>query len=178
MLCALRLLACATWPHRVPDHPEKHLQATLEHDQRVSDNHRLIKELSIRYDQQQRRWSNYSKLLGFFAFTLLFLSVLWLQRDAQTGFAVYSTVEENVVGIFEHDTVTSAAEILPWLRRIADEQWKDPACGDGKCQAPFEFPSYSRFGCRADCSHLEAVESDSTALQVKHGGCELWLAWV
>lgn len=143
------------------------MQATLEHHQRVAGNHKVVKELSIRYDQQQRRWANYSKLLGFGVFVVLFLSVLMLQRDAQTGFAVYSTIRDNVVSTFEHDTVTAAAELLPWLRHIADEHWKDPACGDGKCQAPFEFPSYSRFGCRADCSQLEAVESETIPLQVR-----------
>lgn len=32
--------------------------------------------------------------------------------------------------------------------------WKDPVCGDGLCETPFEFASYGRFGCRADCGAL------------------------
>lgn len=32
--------------------------------------------------------------------------------------------------------------------------WKDPVCGDGLCEAPFEFAAYGRFGCRADCGNL------------------------
>jgi len=27
----------------------------------------------------------------------------------------------------------------------------DPACGDGRCEAPWEFPAWGPFGCRADC---------------------------
>jgi hypothetical protein len=27
--------------------------------------------------------------------------------------------------------------------------WKDPVCGDGNCEWPWEFPSWGRFGCRA-----------------------------
>ncbi|GIL78617.1 hypothetical protein Vretimale_6215 [Volvox reticuliferus] len=29
--------------------------------------------------------------------------------------------------------------------------WKDPVCGDGNCEWPWEFPSWGRFGCQADC---------------------------
>lgn len=29
--------------------------------------------------------------------------------------------------------------------------WKDPVCGDGTCEWPWEFPAWGRFGCRADC---------------------------
>lgn len=32
-------------------------------------------------------------------------------------------------------------------------------CGDGLCEAPFEFASYSRFGCRADCGKLSEVQN-------------------
>jgi hypothetical protein len=39
-------------------------------------------------------------------------------------------------------------------RARAQAVWKDPACGDGLCEAPFEFASYGRFGCRADCGAL------------------------
>ncbi len=27
--------------------------------------------------------------------------------------------------------------------------WKDPVCGDGNCEWPWEFPAWGRFGCRA-----------------------------
>jgi hypothetical protein len=29
--------------------------------------------------------------------------------------------------------------------------WKDPVCGDGNCEWPWEFPAWGTFGCRADC---------------------------
>jgi hypothetical protein len=37
--------------------------------------------------------------------------------------------------------------------------WKDPVCGDGLCETPFEFASYGRFGCRADCGNLIDLQS-------------------
>jgi hypothetical protein len=27
--------------------------------------------------------------------------------------------------------------------------WKDPVCGDGHCEWPWEFPAWGIFGCRA-----------------------------
>ncbi|GFH29146.1 predicted protein, partial [Haematococcus lacustris] len=27
--------------------------------------------------------------------------------------------------------------------------WKDPVCGDGSCEYPWEFPAWGRFGCKA-----------------------------
>ena len=40
--------------------------------------------------------------------------------------------------------------------------WQDPVCGDGICEAPFEFASYSSFGCRADCGLLQNVQNLTT----------------
>lgn len=37
--------------------------------------------------------------------------------------------------------------------------WKDPTCGDGICEAPFEFASFSRFGCKADCGRLSDIQN-------------------
>jgi hypothetical protein len=37
--------------------------------------------------------------------------------------------------------------------------WRDPVCGDGLCETPFEFASYGRFGCRADCGNLIDLEA-------------------
>jgi hypothetical protein len=40
--------------------------------------------------------------------------------------------------------------------------WQDPVCGDGLCESPFEFASYGRFGCRADCGKLSEVQNLTT----------------
>ena len=44
--------------------------------------------------------------------------------------------------------------------------WVDPACGDGLCESPFEFASYGRFGCRADCGRLSESVENLTTLQI------------
>jgi hypothetical protein len=43
--------------------------------------------------------------------------------------------------------------------------WVDPVCGDGICEAPWEFASYSTFGCRADCGRLQDIQN-LTKLQI------------
>ena len=50
---------------------------------------------------------------------------------------------------------------------IHDHQavWVDPVCGDGICEAPWEFASYSTFGCRADCGRLQDIQN-LTKLQI------------
>lgn len=128
--------------------------------------HKLLKELSIRFERQQRLWNSYSQLCGFFFIVVLLLSVLWMQRGAQVGFQVHKTVRMNIVDSFQYSRFNSPTQILRWLEHLADEHWLDPPCGDGKCDQPFEFPSYSRFGCRADCSALSLVALDVHPLQV------------
>ena len=44
--------------------------------------------------------------------------------------------------------------------------WVDPACGDGLCESPFEFASYGRFGCRADCGRLADTVDNLTTIQI------------
>jgi hypothetical protein len=39
----------------------------------------------------------------------------------------------------------------------------DPTCGDGVCEAPFEFASFSRFGCKADCGRLSDLQNLTSA---------------
>eukprot|EP00983_Pelagomonas_calceolata_P059247 1145836-Pelagomonas_calceolata.AAC.14 len=42
---------------------------------------------------------------------------------------------------------------------IEQNVWVDPPCGDGVCDDPYEFPEYSRFGCRADCGLLKEIQN-------------------
>jgi hypothetical protein len=48
-------------------------------------------------------------------------------------------------------SMSSIDEVTGWLSGILSTVWTDPVCGDGKCELPFEFPTYGRFGCKADC---------------------------
>lgn len=53
-------------------------------------------------------------------------------------------------------------QVYDWLQGLLENVWKDPVCGDGLCEAPFEYASYSRFGCKADCGRLQEVQNLTT----------------
>lgn len=42
---------------------------------------------------------------------------------------------------------------------FAQNVWVNPPCGDGSCDEPYEYPEYSRFGCRADCGILKNIQN-------------------
>jgi hypothetical protein len=50
-------------------------------------------------------------------------------------------------------------------RTPAQAVWVDPVCGDGQCDSPWEFASFSSFGCRADCGKLQDVQN-LTSIQI------------
>jgi hypothetical protein len=44
------------------------------------------------------------------------------------------------------------ASFYEWLDDRASHLWTDPFCGNGICEAPYEFPAYETLGCEADCA--------------------------
>ncbi|GMH41042.1 hypothetical protein BSKO_08952 [Bryopsis sp. KO-2023] len=126
---------------------------TMERAQRVA------RELHDRYEKQVQRWIDYRNLFVFIGFVALFLAVLYLQRNAQTAYQVHSTLSTILPTTLFMDTPLS---VLKWIKLLLKNVWKDPACGDGICETPFEFASYGRFGCRADCGKLSEMQNLTT----------------
>ena len=47
-------------------------------------------------------------------------------------------------------TFKSENDVLNYIgTQILLPIWKDPICGDGNCEWPWEFPAWGPFGCRA-----------------------------
>ncbi len=61
--------------------------------------------------------------------------------------------------------VGTTDDVYAWLQQLLQNVWKDPVCGDGVCEVPFEYASYGRFGCRADCGRLQDIQN-LTAVQI------------
>lgn len=59
--------------------------------------------------------------------------------------------------------------VWPLLQTV----WVDPICGDGTCEAPFEFAAFSRFGCKADCGRLSDIQR-LTSAQVCAKACGMF----
>ncbi|PNW70325.1 hypothetical protein CHLRE_17g715300v5 [Chlamydomonas reinhardtii] len=118
---------------------------------------RIVRELYQRYERQLQRWKDYRNLFIFLCFVALFLGVLYEQRNAGISYQVHSTIES--VAAPSDNIMQDTDAVYSWLNGLLTEVWKDPVCGDGLCEAPFEFASYSRFGCRADCGKLSEVQN-------------------
>eukprot|EP00798_Chlamydomonas_sp_ICE-L_P027240 gene27240-2494_t len=98
---------------------------------------------------------HYLKLFVFLLFVGWYLAMLCLQREANVGYQVHSTVASVLI---PRDSSTQTREVFwDWLDETVQSVWKDPICGDGLCKAPWEFASYSSFGCRADCGLMPAL---------------------
>ena len=72
----------------------------------------VVRELHKRYEAQDQRWHNYSKLIGFICFAGLLLAVLYLQRDAHGLYQVHSTIAASVLP----EDITSPSDVLDWLQ--------------------------------------------------------------
>lgn len=112
----------------------------------------MVLELHDQYRKRCMRIRGYQRLLLYLAYIVLYLVMLYAQRDAAAGHAVHSVVHQNLVP--EPRSTRSWAGVYDYLASQAARYWRDPVCGNGICEAPYEYPSYARFGCTADCGFL------------------------
>lgn len=97
----------------------------------------------------------YRHVAWYSLFVAAYMVVLYLQASAYQSGEVVKTLKqafmpEGATG----STVTfqSEAEVLDYIgNQVLAPIWKDPVCGDGKCEWPWEFPAWGPFGCKADC---------------------------
>eukprot|EP00887_Chlorella_sp_A99_P002467 scaffold10.g2467.t1 len=131
----------------------------------------VLAELHGRFARFHHRNQSYVTLLSFLAFVTLFMTVLFLQRSAGTSYQVFSTLS---AGLLPSSSITCTADVYSWLSDLLARTYVDPVCGDGTCEAPFEYAAYGRFGCRADCGRLQDIQN-LTALQEgrERGGRQL-----
>lgn len=56
-----------------------------------------------------------------------------------------------------------------WFGRLVQEVWSIRRCGDGVCDAPWEFAAFGPHGCRADCGVVPAaaLRTVTVTLQVR-----------
>jgi len=114
---------------------------------------KVVNELYERYNTLRERKSAYKDLVLFLIYVSFNLSMLYLQRDASAAYSVVSTIQGS--GLTPEDTETSSVDsIYEHIQSIIETFWVDPVCGDDKCEDPFEFAFYGRFGCKADCGTL------------------------
>jgi len=89
---------------------------------------------------------NYSILVSFIVVIFIYFSILLMQCNPTVSYSIESTLTNFIFtrdsGTAEFDgsisdSVDGADDIITWLTTvIAGQVWKDPVCGNGKCEPP------------------------------------------
>ena len=110
----------------------------------------ILRKLKAFVRLRIRHMGHFPKLLGFMTFCLLYCAMLYLQMEPILSYEVSSSVK----GLL-HPRIKSTQDaryIYDWLtEHMAEPLWTEAPCRDSVCQAPYEFPAFGRFGCKADC---------------------------
>jgi len=130
-----------------PEPPEE------EEEEEPDEVYKVVRAVHDEYLKRHRKGVAYGNLCGFLLFGCFWFSVLFMERNATDAYAITNTVIDQFLP--EDNEFLSSAGIFEWLEGTVGDIWTDPVCGDGTCEAPFEYPSYGRFGCRADCMSLQ-----------------------
>lgn len=96
----------------------------------------------------------YRHVAWYSLFVAAYMVVLYLQASAYKSGEVVETLKKAFMPDDGSTTMTfqSEDEVLQYLgTKVLLPIWKDPVCGDGNCEYPWEFPFWGRFGCKADC---------------------------
>jgi len=109
---------------------------------------RLLGRLRGRMREWRNKKAAYSNLIFFLVFVAFYLALLFEQRKAFLAFSISDTLS---AWFPDEEMYHSPDEILDWVQSGMVELWRDPVCGDGTCEPPFEFPAFGRVGCLADC---------------------------
>jgi len=147
-------------PKAVDDEIEQHREFRGLENSETGQAQRIVRDLYFRYEKQLQRWRDYRTLFCFLFFVGWYLATLYLQRSANTAYMVHSTLDEVLYPGSNY--MQSTADVHKWLGNTLEAVWVDPVCGDGVCETPWEFASYSTFGCRADCGRLQEVQNLTT----------------
>ncbi|CAL6279028.1 unnamed protein product [Bathycoccus prasinos] len=137
----------------------------LEEDEVYVD---VLRKLKAYARLRIRHMGHFSKLLKFATFCVLYCIMLYLQTDPILSFEVSSTVR----GLLKPGikSTQDANYLYEWLSEsVVDPIWTEVPCGDGVCSAPFEFPAFGRFGCKADCGSATNLISLVIHVQSRFG---------
>lgn len=102
-------------------------------------------------------------LFSFLLFVTFYLSILFMQRKAEEAYSLTSTLTAAMIPGAK--TMGGKNDVLNWIDGVVTNSWVEPQCGDGRCEAPFEFPEYGRFGCKADCNIINS-QMNITKIQI------------
>ena len=114
-------------------------------------------------DARIERSSNYTAAFCLIVFFMITCLVLVYQRDVNRAFQVEGTMLEALAGDlpfaekgYVKQMLTRSDDFYDWFEgQFIDRIFDDPACGNGVCEEPDEFPGFGRFGCIPDCGRYK-----------------------
>ncbi|KAK3287540.1 hypothetical protein CYMTET_4962 [Cymbomonas tetramitiformis] len=119
----------------------------------VRDRLRFLKILSKRY-------AAVFKQIVFLAFTI---QILLMQRGGE----IPKVQRAHNIALESNTKYLSTTQYVSWLHQKVQTIWKPVLCGDNICTEPFEFPSYGRLGCEADCGYETNLLSRTIIIKAK-----------
>lgn len=61
--------------------------------------------------------------------------------------------------------LTRGDDFYDFVENIVSNTFSDPACGDGVCESPDEFPGFGRFGCIPDCGRYKKTTKATVKME-------------
>lgn len=129
-------------------------RATGDEPARYPTNEEVAKAVQQKVAAAVEMSRKYRHVAWYSLFVGAYMVVLYLQASAYKSGEVVETLKQSFMPDDGSTTMTFQSEddVLKYLgTKVLLPIWKDPVCGDGNCEYPWEFPVWGRFGCRADC---------------------------
>jgi len=120
-----------------------------------------VEGLLAKVDERLARGTHYTNLLAITTFFVLYVVVLFLQRDATLAYSVEASYLDTIIrALPDTGYINSEQDLYDWLQSdIIERVFVDPACGDGICAIPDEYPGFGRFGCQRDCGRYSKTST-------------------
>ncbi|KAK3243655.1 hypothetical protein CYMTET_46702 [Cymbomonas tetramitiformis] len=80
----------------------------------------------------------YMRLLSFVSLFMFYMVIMGLQFETSEMYELVSSISMAALPP-KYDVM-----FLPWLKTQVLEVWTDPVCGNGRCETPYEYPSFGR----------------------------------
>jgi hypothetical protein len=119
-------------------------------------------------EENLHRRDNYLNLLLFLLFYACYLFVVYSSNAPPSmAYDIQNAMEEQLLmkGGLPVEPFGSKDAIFEWVDDKVLPLFADPACGNGRCDAPVEHWQWGHSGCMADCGYYQ--EKTNTSLKIK-----------
>lgn len=126
----------------------------------IDNNHSKVKRHERQVDglmeiveERLSRANHYTWLSGLSVFFVLYLIVLFMQRDTTLAYSIEASLINSIVaGLPGDGRIVNTDQFYDWMQSdLVGRIFTDPICGDGTCEYPQEYAGFGRFGCEKDC---------------------------